>query len=361
MLLGERSVLRRGSLTDHGNREAVGERRLPAGELGKELLARSAARCDEDQDERSIPGRAATRASEFFREGQGEQSRAPWRRPAARAGGRRAAPVRPRGPPASAAARATAAGRPHPAARATATARRRPARPECGPRPRRGSTGRGLARRRPPRGRRARRCGPVPHAPLGPSEAGRSSDSPGPARAGSALAIPPMKPSSSTSAASAPQRAEPGGIRATAVASSSSGSSRAATGSDRAGNAELGKRTTRSRPVEELGGARDGEHRRQHDPDAEHERAHGGHPTDRIARVAWHMITAMAEQATGPDEQRSRKRQAVPDEHELAFEAFGVRAALSANRPELVERLRPLLPPGWRALPGVGGRAAGSP
>jgi hypothetical protein len=34
--------------------------------------------------------------------------------------------------------------------------------------------------------------------------------------------------------------------------------------------------------------------------------------------------------------------------HEIAFEAFEVRVALSANRPELLERLRVLLPPGWR-------------
>jgi hypothetical protein len=34
------------------------------------------------------------------------------------------------------------------------------------------------------------------------------------------------------------------------------------------------------------------------------------------------------------------------DGHALAFEAYGVKAVLSANRPELVERLRPLLPPG---------------
>jgi hypothetical protein len=38
-------------------------------------------------------------------------------------------------------------------------------------------------------------------------------------------------------------------------------------------------------------------------------------------------------------------------EHEIAFEAFGVRAALGANRPELVERLRPILPPGWQPCP----------
>ena len=44
-------------------------------------------------------------------------------------------------------------------------------------------------------------------------------------------------------------------------------------------------------------------------------------------------------------------------EHEIAFEAFGVRAALSANRPELVERLRPLLPPGWQPCAPSDGRA----
>jgi hypothetical protein len=39
------------------------------------------------------------------------------------------------------------------------------------------------------------------------------------------------------------------------------------------------------------------------------------------------------------------------DQHALAFEAFGVTAALSANRPELVERLRPLMPPGSEPRP----------
>jgi hypothetical protein len=37
------------------------------------------------------------------------------------------------------------------------------------------------------------------------------------------------------------------------------------------------------------------------------------------------------------------------DTHELAFEAYGVRAAMTTNRPELVDRLRPLLPPGSKA------------
>jgi hypothetical protein len=39
------------------------------------------------------------------------------------------------------------------------------------------------------------------------------------------------------------------------------------------------------------------------------------------------------------------------DQHSLAFEAYGVKAALSTNRPELVERLRPLLPPGSEPCP----------
>jgi hypothetical protein len=37
--------------------------------------------------------------------------------------------------------------------------------------------------------------------------------------------------------------------------------------------------------------------------------------------------------------------------HEIAFEAFGVRLAVSANRPELVRRIRAYLPPGWRSCP----------
>jgi hypothetical protein len=39
------------------------------------------------------------------------------------------------------------------------------------------------------------------------------------------------------------------------------------------------------------------------------------------------------------------------ERHEIAFEAYGVRAALFANRPELAERLRSLLPPGWEPCP----------
>lgn len=39
------------------------------------------------------------------------------------------------------------------------------------------------------------------------------------------------------------------------------------------------------------------------------------------------------------------------DRHELAFEAYGVRAVLFANRPELAERLRGLIPPGWQPCP----------
>jgi hypothetical protein len=39
------------------------------------------------------------------------------------------------------------------------------------------------------------------------------------------------------------------------------------------------------------------------------------------------------------------------DRHEIAFEAYGVRAALTANRAELAERLRGLVPPGWQPCP----------
>jgi hypothetical protein len=37
--------------------------------------------------------------------------------------------------------------------------------------------------------------------------------------------------------------------------------------------------------------------------------------------------------------------------HEIAFEAFGVRLAVGASPPELLDRVRPYLPPGWRACP----------
>jgi hypothetical protein len=63
------------------------------------------------------------------------------------------------------------------------------------------------------------------------------------------------------------------------------------------------------------------------------------------------MISAMAEQGTAADDRAIPEGQAVPEDNVLAFEAFGVRAALSTNRPELVERLRPLLPPGWQPCP----------
>jgi hypothetical protein len=39
------------------------------------------------------------------------------------------------------------------------------------------------------------------------------------------------------------------------------------------------------------------------------------------------------------------------DEHVLAFEAYGVKAALGTNRPDLLDRLRPLLPPGAEPCP----------
>jgi hypothetical protein len=59
----------------------------------------------------------------------------------------------------------------------------------------------------------------------------------------------------------------------------------------------------------------------------------------------------MAEQGTGPDQQTLAEEPAVPEDSELAFESFGVRVAVRTNRPELVERLRPLLPPGWQPCP----------
>jgi hypothetical protein len=36
---------------------------------------------------------------------------------------------------------------------------------------------------------------------------------------------------------------------------------------------------------------------------------------------------------------------------EIAFEAFGVRLGVSASTPELLDRIRPFLPPGWKPLP----------
>ena len=39
------------------------------------------------------------------------------------------------------------------------------------------------------------------------------------------------------------------------------------------------------------------------------------------------------------------------NEYEIPFEAFGVRVALGTNRPELIERLRAVLPPHWRPCP----------
>lgn len=38
-------------------------------------------------------------------------------------------------------------------------------------------------------------------------------------------------------------------------------------------------------------------------------------------------------------------------EQEIAFEAFGVRLAVAATEPELLELVRPYLPPGWRPCP----------
>jgi hypothetical protein len=43
--------------------------------------------------------------------------------------------------------------------------------------------------------------------------------------------------------------------------------------------------------------------------------------------------------------------EATRDQHALAFEAFGVKAALTANRAGLVDQLRPLLPPGAEPCP----------
>jgi hypothetical protein len=43
-------------------------------------------------------------------------------------------------------------------------------------------------------------------------------------------------------------------------------------------------------------------------------------------------------------------------EHELAFEAFGVRAMVSASRAEDLERMSAVLPPGWRPCPATSAR-----
>jgi hypothetical protein len=37
--------------------------------------------------------------------------------------------------------------------------------------------------------------------------------------------------------------------------------------------------------------------------------------------------------------------------NEIAFEAYGVRLAVGASTPEILDRIRPLLPPGWRPCP----------
>jgi hypothetical protein len=41
-------------------------------------------------------------------------------------------------------------------------------------------------------------------------------------------------------------------------------------------------------------------------------------------------------------------------EHEIAFEAYGVRLAVTASRAELLDRVRPFLPPGWQSCSPVG-------
>jgi hypothetical protein len=45
------------------------------------------------------------------------------------------------------------------------------------------------------------------------------------------------------------------------------------------------------------------------------------------------------------------ERVAGSREHEIAFEAFGVRVAVGASRPEVLDRVREYLPPGWRPCP----------
>jgi hypothetical protein len=40
--------------------------------------------------------------------------------------------------------------------------------------------------------------------------------------------------------------------------------------------------------------------------------------------------------------------------NEVAFEAYGLRMAVSASRPELLDRIRQVLPPGWQSCPPTG-------
>lgn len=45
------------------------------------------------------------------------------------------------------------------------------------------------------------------------------------------------------------------------------------------------------------------------------------------------------------------EQELATSKHEIAFEAFGVRLAVSASDPELFNRVRQFLPPGWRPCP----------
>jgi hypothetical protein len=59
--------------------------------------------------------------------------------------------------------------------------------------------------------------------------------------------------------------------------------------------------------------------------------------------LAYHR--AVAERQESPDEQ------ARLEQNQVAFDAYGVKAALRTNRSELLDRLRALLPPGWHPCP----------
>ena len=235
MLTGDRQVLCCGPAADHHHREAIGERPLPAVDLAKHPPTRPAARRHEHEHHRPAPGaERLERARLAFQLGEGEAGRLGADRQSWRQSGE-LGPCGSEVAPEIAPVRPQAAGRAPPARSRRRRPRPRPARPGYGPRPSRVSTGLGPPRRRSPRGPRARRCERACRDPPGPSGPGRSSGSRGPPRVRARCAIPPMKARSSAIAATAPQRAEAGGIRATAVASSTSGSSSAATGSVRLG------------------------------------------------------------------------------------------------------------------------------
>ena len=212
-------------------------------------LTRPAARRDEDQDDGPAAGAQRLERARLRRPGRRARSAgADGADRQSRRERRRAPPVRRRDRPESRRSghsRTTSARR---GERRRRPPRPRPARPRCAPIPSRRSTGPGPATRTIAASRRrARRCVPsVPRPADRRVELGRSSWQSTAFPRRSALAIPAMKPSNRTSAASAPQRAEPGGIRATAVASSTSGSSSAATGTAAARNAEVGERAARS-------------------------------------------------------------------------------------------------------------------